>query len=260
MRPSEEFHTQKENIVCVRLHEVSRTEKSIEIMINQGKMRNRKFLLGIRLSLRCWNILKTNYSHGYAIVETYQTTWIIHWRIVKWKMLLCSFYWHEVERKETKVVSHPGSSVDMDEFSTVVGGSHHLVTLISPEHNTGETVCLQVWIQAHMYAQICTDRSPRKTEKNKKRPSRGICLCDRAKSRGMNLNDLRYCQSPFTPISCLWNFQLSSDLCHLLTPPPFLILVLSLRAISQCVFRTQCLLLPFIKCLMNCKIPYLYSL
>lgn len=70
-------------------------------------------------------------------------------------------------RKETKVINHPGSNMDTDEFSTVVGGSHHLVILISPEHNTGETVCLQVCIQAHMYAQICIEGSPRKTEKTK---------------------------------------------------------------------------------------------
>lgn len=167
MWPSEEFHTQKEKVVCVCLHGVSRTEKSIEIMINQEKMRNRKFLLGIRFCLRCWKILKMNYIHGHAIVKTYLTTWIIHWRAVKWQMLLSAFDCHEVAKTETEVISHPGSSVDTDEFSTVVGGSHHLVTLISSQHNTGETVCLQVCIRAHMYAQICTGRSPRKTEKNK---------------------------------------------------------------------------------------------
>lgn len=165
MWPSEEFHTQKEKVVCVCLNGVSRTEKSIEIMINQEKMRNRKFLLGIRFCLRCWKILKMNYIHGHAIVKTYLTTWIIHWRTVKWQMLLSAFDWHEVTKTETEVISHPGSSVDTDEFSTVVGGSHHLVTLISSQHNTGETVCLQVCIRAHMYAQICTGRSPRKTEK-----------------------------------------------------------------------------------------------
>lgn len=168
MRPSEEFHTQKENVVCVCLREVSRTEKPIEIMTNKGKMRNRKFLLGIRFCLRCWKILKTNYSHGYAIVESHLTTWIIHWRIVKWQMLLCSFYWHEVARKETKVISHPGSNMDTDEFSTVVGGSHHLVILISPEHNTRETVFANMYTSPY----ACPDMYWRVTKKDRKKQNK----------------------------------------------------------------------------------------
>lgn len=136
--------------------------------------------------------------------------------------------WGDMERNWGN--QPPWSSVAMGEFSTVVGGSHHLVTLVSCEHNTGETVFASIYTSPC----VCPNTCGQGTKKEK--GGRGLAEVfggvtgQRAEERTWKtpctLNHLLSRQSLF--FSCL-----NSDLCHLLSPPPFLILVLSFRTVSQ---------------------------